>query len=70
MSHISFTTANNMIELLIAILIALGCSPEGQTADELRAENPDAYYRATQIQEAGNYRSTDGGVVIVEIGGD
>ncbi len=61
-----------MLELLIAILIALGCSVNsGSTADELRASNPEAYEKAVQIQENGNYRTADGGgVVIIEIGGD
>ena len=59
-----------MIDLLIAILIALGCSPTGKTADELKAENPAAYERATEIQTAGSYKVSDGGVVIIEIVGD
>ena len=60
-----------MLDLLIAILIALGCNvKDGSTADEIRAENPEAYERALVIQETGNYRTSDGGVIVVEIGGD
>ena len=61
-----------MLNLLIAILIALGCNvKEGSTADEIRAENPEAYERALVIQETGGYKTTDGGgIVIIEIGGD
>ena len=61
-----------MLNLLIAILIALGCNvSEGSTADEIRTENPEAYERALVIQESGGYKLDDGGgVVIVEVGGD
>ena len=61
-----------MLDLLIAILIALGCNVNhGSTTDEIRAENPEAYERALVIQETGNYKETDGGgIVIIEIGGD
>ena len=60
-----------MLDLLIAILIALGCSPTGKNHDELKAENPAAYERAITIEATGGYRVEDGGgIVIVEIGGD
>lgn len=61
-----------MLELLIAILIALGCSVNsGSTAEELQANDPVAYERALKIQETGNYREADGGgIVIIETGGD
>lgn len=61
-----------MVELLIAILIALGFSARsGSSVEELRAQDPAAYERAVQIQQAGTYKTIDGGgVVIVEIVGD
>ncbi len=61
-----------MLDLLIAILIALGCNVQsGATAEELQVTNPEAYERAVQIQESGSYREEEGGgIVIVEIGGD
>ena len=60
-----------MLDLLIAILIALGCTVNsGSTAEEIKAQNPEAYEKAIKIQETGNYREVEGGVVIVEIVGD
>ena len=60
-----------MLNLLIAILIALGCSPTGKSLEELKAENPTAYERAVTIEATGGYRVEDGGgIVIVESGGD
>ena len=61
-----------MLDLLIAILIALGCNVNSGSSDaEIRAENPEAYERANIIIENGGYRYDDGGgVVIVETGGD
>ena len=61
-----------MLELLFAILIALGFNfDRSLTADELKAKDPVAYERAVQIESAGNYRTVDGGgIVIVEVGGD
>lgn len=61
-----------MIDLLIAILIALGFSVHsGASADELKAQDPVAYEKATTIMNGGNYRTVDGGgIIIVETGGD
>ncbi len=61
-----------MLELLIAILIALGFNVEsGSTEEQIKAENPAAYEQATHIMDNGNYRTQEGGgVVILETGGD
>jgi hypothetical protein len=41
-----------MLELLIAILISLGLTiKDGSTAEQLKAENPDAYKKATEIMD-------------------
>jgi hypothetical protein len=58
-----------MMELLIAILIALGSltSPADFTED-FRRDNADAVKRATHIYETGSYtieRTETGGVVVV-----
>lgn len=58
-----------MMELIIAILIALGslATPADFSAD-FQHENPDAYQRAKSIYESGNYtieRTETGGVVVV-----
>ena len=60
-----------MVELLIAILMALGFNFSGLTAEEIKEKDPAAYAKAEQIQQTGNYKTVDGGgVVIVEIVGD
>jgi hypothetical protein len=61
-----------MLDLLIAILIALGCYVQpGETADEFKARNPEAYQKANYIMDSGSYRTDDGGgIIIVETGGD
>ncbi|MDQ3051407.1 MAG: hypothetical protein M3Q95_11020 [Bacteroidota bacterium] len=59
-----------MLELLIAILIALGYSVDRNATLEEIQKNPVSYEKAIQIQETGNYKEDDGGVVIIEIGGD
>ena len=61
-----------MLDLLIAILIALGCSVgDAKSNDELKAKDPVAYERANQIMETGNYKTVDGGgIIIIETGGD
>ena len=58
------------MELLIAILIALGFTvSDGASQEEIKAENYDAYTRAVQIRDSGSYERTAGGVVIItEIG--
>ncbi|MBL7930102.1 MAG: hypothetical protein JNL47_11610 [Bacteroidia bacterium] len=58
-----------MMELIIAILIALGsiATPDQFSAD-FEFENPDAYNEAKSIYESGNYtieRTETGGVVVV-----
>ena len=54
-----------MIELLIAILIALGCDiSSGKTADQLKAENPEAYDKAFIIMDSDQYRTMDGGGIV------
>jgi 7,8-dihydro-6-hydroxymethylpterin-pyrophosphokinase len=51
-----------MLDLLIAILIALGCNIEsGTTADQLNAEYSKELEEAKIIYESGNYRTTDTG---------
>ena len=60
-----------MLDLLIAILISLGCSTTGTTKEEISRQNPEAYERANTIINSGGYRYDDGGgIVIVETGGD
>ena len=61
-----------MLNLLIAILISLGCDVQtGASEADIQAEHSIEYARAQDIVEKGNYRIQDGGgVVIVETGGD
>ncbi|HMT28264.1 MAG TPA: hypothetical protein PKD91_03185 [Bacteroidia bacterium] len=63
-----------MLNLLIAILIALGCNIQPTTTAseaELQSKYSNEYVKAKEIANTGNYRLNDGGgVVIVEIGGD
>lgn len=63
-----------MLDLLIAILIALGCNIQPTTTSteaELQARYSTEYTRAKEIVNSGNYRTNDGGgIVIVETGGD
>jgi len=61
-----------MLDLLIAILIALGCSVgDAKSTEELKAHDPVAFDRATQIMETGTYKTVDGGgIIIIETGGD
>ena len=59
-----------MLELLIAILIALGCSIRPDASYEEISRLPE-YETAKLIYDSGSYEKTeDGGVVIVETGGD
>ena len=54
-----------MIDLLIAILIALGCDiSSGKTADQLKAENPEAYDKAFIITDSDQHRTMDGGGIV------
>jgi hypothetical protein len=54
-----------MIDLLIAILIALGCDiSSGTTADQLKAEDPATYDAVRQAIDYENNRTIDGGGVI------
>ncbi|MFN5323680.1 MAG: hypothetical protein ACK5C5_02070 [Bacteroidota bacterium] len=54
-----------MIDLLIAILIALGCDiSSGKTADQLKAENPGEYDKALIIMDSDQSRNQDGGGVV------
>ena len=60
-----------MLELLLAILLALGFNYNSSlTEAEIREKDPVAYEQALKIQQSGNYKTVDGGVVIVEVGGD
>lgn len=61
-----------MLDLLIAILLMLGCDVQnGASEADIQAQHSIEYARAQEIIEKGNYRVQDGGgVVIVEIGGD
>lgn len=60
-----------MLDLLIAILIALGCSVEGKSSEEIQALNSAELEKAKWIMESGHYRETDGGgVTIVDVIGD
>jgi hypothetical protein len=61
-----------MMDLIIAILIALGClESRDRFTPEFERENAAAIQRATEIYERGEYRvveSTGGVVVIVGVG--
>ena len=59
-----------MIDLLIAILIALGVHFNGTTEQEIKESNPTGYQQAENIINTGGYKYTDTGVVIVETTGD
>lgn len=60
-----------MVDLLIAILISLGCSvSHNATEDELRANHASEYDKAVEISHNGEYTFDGGGVVILETGGD
>ncbi|HEX5002206.1 MAG TPA: hypothetical protein VFW78_06900 [Bacteroidia bacterium] len=60
-----------MIDLLIAILLALGVHVDsGSTEEQIKKDNPDAYNKAETIISTGTYTYTDTGVIIVETGGD
>ena len=61
-----------MLELLIAILIALGCNVDRTlTAEELRAQHSQAFAKAETIYQSGQYeRTADGGVVVSTVVGD
>jgi hypothetical protein len=61
-----------MLELLIAILISLGCIVDkGASAEEIKAKDPVSYQKAQSIADSGTYqRTADGGVVIVTVVGD
>jgi hypothetical protein len=55
-----------MIDLLIAILIALGCDiSSGKTADQLKAEDPATYEAACQKMDSQIERSIDGGGIVI-----
>ncbi len=59
-----------MLELLIAILIALGYSVDRNATLEEIQKDPSAYEKAVMIQETGSYKEDGGGVIIIETGGD
>jgi hypothetical protein len=60
-----------MIDLLIAILLALGVHVNtGSTEEELKTTYPGEFEKATTIISSGGYKYTDTGVIIVETGGD
>lgn len=61
-----------MLNLLIAILIALGCNITSDTSQqEIETRYAAEYQQAQEIYNNGNYRTTDGGgVVIIDVVGD
>jgi hypothetical protein len=60
-----------MVDLLIAILISLGCSvSHNASEDELRANHTSEYDKAVEIIHNGDFTYDGGGVVILETGGD
>ena len=59
-----------MIDLLIAILIALGVHFNGTTEDEIKASNPEGYQKAETIIQTGSYKTTETGVIVIETAGD
>jgi len=51
--------------------MALGFSYNGLSEVEIKEKDPVAYEKAVQVQQSGNYKTVDGGgIVIVEIVGD
>lgn len=67
---VTLILTSQTMDLLIAILIALGCTvSEGASEEDIKADNYDAYVRAVDIRDSGSYERTSGGVVIItEIG--
>ncbi|MBK6640927.1 MAG: hypothetical protein IPG39_06615 [Bacteroidetes bacterium] len=60
-----------MVDLLIAILISLGCNATSEaTPEELRDAYGTRYDRAVEIYNNGEFAGDGGGVVILETGGD
>jgi hypothetical protein len=60
-----------MLDLLIAILIALGFTVEGTTKEEIQARYSKELDKAKEIMETGAYRETEGGgVTIIDVAGD
>lgn len=61
-----------MLDLLIAILIALGCNVATDwSQEEIEANYSSEYQKAKEIYETNSYRTGDGGgVVILEVVGD
>jgi hypothetical protein len=58
------------MELLIAILIALGFTvSDGASQEELKASDPTAYEQAVRIMDSGSYEKTDDGGIIIDQGG-
>lgn len=61
-----------MLDLLIAILIALGCNVTSDSSQqEIETRYSAEYQKAKEIYESGSYRVEDGGgVVICDVIGD
>ena len=62
-----------MLNLLIAILISLGCNVDSTqitSEDQLRYEYGETYEKAKEIAETGTYKEEEGGVVIIDVVGD
>lgn len=59
-----------MIDLLIAILIALGVHFNGTTEQEIKESNPTGYQQAENIINTGSYKYSDTGVIVIETAGD
>jgi len=61
-----------MLDLLIAILIALGCIiTDDLKQEEIKSRYSTEYQKAEEIYNSGSYKTKDGGgVVILEVVGD
>lgn len=57
-----------MLDLLIAILISLGCNITADTSQEaIQSRYSTEYLKAKEIYETGSYKSTDGGGVVIDV---
>lgn len=57
-----------MLNLLIAILIALGCNIDSEkitSEDQLRAQYGETYEKAKTIADSGTYKEEEGGGVVI-----
>ncbi len=57
-----------MLDLLIAILIALGCTVATDwTQEEIEAVYSSEYHKAREIYESGSYRTSEGGGIVIDV---